>query len=103
MLHFLGLLFIIVIAVLFIGLSIVGMILKGVFGIGRRSSASAQANNGQPFGNAFNDTGYDGTGNDNTRYRNESDGSVRITRPERKKKVFANDEGDYVEFEEVTD
>lgn len=103
MLHFLGFLFIIVIAVLFIGLSIVGMILKGVFGIGRRSSASAQTNNGRPFGHVFNDTDKDGFRDDATRYRNDSDGSVRITRPERKKKVFAKDEGDYVDFEEVKD
>lgn len=103
MLHFLGLLFIIVIAVLFIGLSIVGTILRGLFSIGRRSSDSARSNDGRPFGNAFNDTDKNGFGNDDTRYRNGSDDPVRIIRPERKKKVFAKDEGDYVDFEEVTE
>lgn len=36
MLHFLGFLFILIIAILIIGLSIIGSIVRGIFGLGRK-------------------------------------------------------------------
>lgn len=37
MLHFLGFLFILIIAILIIGLSIIGSIVRGIFGLGRKN------------------------------------------------------------------
>lgn len=72
MLHFLGILFIIIIAVLFIGLSFIGAILRGIFGGVRRKPAA-------------NDTVQ------------PEEGELHINR----KKIFTKDDGEYVDFEEV--
>lgn len=40
MLHFLGFLFILIIAILIIGLSIIGSIVRGIFGLGRKKTSS---------------------------------------------------------------
>ena len=47
MFHFLGFLFIIIIAILLIGLSIIGTVIRSVFGLGgRRSSSTYRNDNG---------------------------------------------------------
>lgn len=69
----------IVVAVLFIGLSIVGTILRGLFGIGRRQQHHSDEES------------------NHIRYKRKA------IHPEGKKRVFAKDEGDYVDFEEVKD
>lgn len=84
MLHLFGILFFVALAVLVIGLVIVSRIVKGIFNVGRKM------------------TGKDFTGNrreDNTR----SSGTETRTHSPRKKKVFDDDEGEYVDFEEIKD
>ena len=46
MFHILGFLFIIVIAVIIIGLALVGSVLRAVFGLGKRSPSSGSDRNG---------------------------------------------------------
>jgi len=78
MFHILGFLFIIILAVLIIGLSIIGSVVRGIFRLGngvRRTSDSAT--------------------NNHTAQPEEPE-----IRPKRKK-IFTEDEGEYVEFEEV--
>lgn len=78
MFHILGFLFIIILAVLIIGLSIIGSVVRGIFRLGngvRRTS--------------------DSTPNNHTAQPEEPE-----IRPKRKK-IFTEDEGEYVEFEEV--
>ncbi len=71
-----------------IGLSIIGTILRAIFGIGRSKQQPhyerARHNNGDQRTN----TGYGTTNSDN-----EEEGH--------NKKIFSKDEGEYVDFEEV--
>lgn len=59
MFHILGFLFIIIIAILLIGLSIIGTVIRNIFGLGgrRTSSNSVPTKNGnyQPGGYSYND------------------------------------------------
>ena len=79
MFHILGFLFIIIIAILLIGLSIIGTVIRNIFGLGgRRTSSNSgpyQKGNGnyQPGGYSY----------------------------PRHKKLFSKDEGEYVDFEEI--
>lgn len=84
MFHILGFLFIIIIAILLIGLSIVGTVIRSIFGFwGHRSSKSHQDHS--------------------------SDFSQKKTKPDdnttysKRKKLFSEDEGEYVDFEEIKD
>ncbi len=76
MLHFLGLLFFIVIIVLLIGFSIIGAIVRRLFNIGQRQSMTP----------------------DNEKIHYE-----KVSYPNKKKKVFTKDDGEYIDFEEVKD
>ena len=59
MFHFLGFLFIILIAILFIGLSIIGTVIRSVFGLGGRRSSNTYRNENGNYqsgkGYSFND------------------------------------------------
>ena len=44
MFHFLGFLFIIIIAILLIGLSIIGTVIRSIFGLGSRRSSNTYRN-----------------------------------------------------------
>ena len=59
MFHFLGFLFIIIIAILLIGLSIIGTVIRSVFGLGGRRSSSTYRNDNGNYqsgrGYSFND------------------------------------------------
>lgn len=85
MFHFLGFLFIIIIAILLIGLSVIGTIVRSIFGLGKRHT-STYGTDRQPF---------------NTSPKDETaeaeEGEIHIKR----KKLFSKDEGEYVDFEEV--
>ncbi|WP_321334759.1 DUF4834 family protein [uncultured Bacteroides sp.] len=76
--YILGFLFMIVIFILVLGLSIVSSVLRVLFGFNRRSSSSKNAQ---------------------TRSREEQDTSEQ--QPPKHKKLFDDDEGEYVDFEEV--
>jgi hypothetical protein len=79
MLSLLGLLFFFVLALIFLGLTVVSGILRALFGMGRRAASSAR----RPSA---------GDGSHRTQER---------TTPKRKK-LIKEDEGEYVTFEEVT-
>lgn len=68
-----------------IGLSIIGTILRAIFGIGRPKQHYEQPrhNNGE----TRNNTNYNNSTSDNEEVHN--------------KKIFSKDEGEYVDFEEI--
>lgn len=78
--YILGFLFIIVIFIFVLGLSIVGSILRVLFGFGKRSSSARQTTN-----------------------REEEEKQKEQNEQPKHKKLFGEDEGEYVDFEEVTD
>lgn len=84
MLHFIFGFLLIIIAILFIGLSIIGTILRGLFRWGKG-----------PFG----------SGQDFRKKPETSENKETLCRekhtPTSKKRVFAKDEGEYVDFEEL--
>lgn len=76
----LGILFFIIVAVFILGFSIIGNILRAIFGLGKRtttSSSSGQTN------------------------RTSQSKKEKMSDPVQRKKLFDKDEGEYVEFEEV--
>lgn len=88
MFHILGILFIIIIAILIIGLSIIGTVVRSVFGLKGRGSTSG---------------GYSFNGD---KQKPNSSQKQETTEAEeeshlKRKKLFAKDEGEYVDFEEV--
>ena len=87
MFHFLGFLFIIIIAILLIGLSIIGTVIRSVFGLGGRRSSSTYRNDRQQSGPSPNE---------------EPDARTKEAPTyNRHKKLFSQDEGEYVDFEEI--
>lgn len=74
-----GFLFIILIVVFLFGVSIISSIFKALFGFGKRSSASSRQ-----------DTG-----------KQQSAHAENMNQESKKKKLFDDDEGEYVDFEEV--
>ncbi len=89
MFHFLAFIFIIIIAVLLIGLSLVGSVIRAIFGLGRRPSA-ASAGRAQSNGprNA-------------TREREEERVASSSEGGRSHKKIFTKEDGEYVDFEEI--
>ncbi|MCD8032656.1 MAG: DUF4834 family protein [Bacteroides sp.] len=82
MFNILGFIFIFLIAIIFIGLSIIGTVIRRILGFGRKSPGYNPA------------SGQDYRSSQETVRRKEPQQSPR-------KKVFDDDEGEYVEFEEV--
>ena len=71
MFHILGFLFVIIVVILVIGLSIIGTVLRTIFGLGgKRRSSSGSYQSGQGYSYSH-------------------------------KKLFSKDEGEYVDFEEI--
>ncbi|MBR6433790.1 DUF4834 family protein [Bacteroides sp. KG68] len=89
MLHLLGFLFIIIIAVVVIGLSIIGSVVRSILRWGRPRSSSASGT-------------HSGHGD-----RQADDARQAEIQPEKEdsrpghKKFFSKDEGEYVDFEEI--
>lgn len=78
----LGFFFIIILIILIFGLSIISSIFRVFFGLGKKGSKSSNRN-----------------------YSNQQTSSRQETVYEQKKhkKIFDNDEGEYVDFEEIKD
>ena len=101
MFHILGFLFIIIIAILLIGLSIIGTVIRSVFGLGGRRSSSTYRNDNGNYqsgrGYSFNDRQQSGPS------PNEEPDTRTKEAPthNRHKKLFSQDEGEYVDFEEI--
>ena len=86
-------------AIVIFGLSIVGFILRAIFGLGRGSSSrTKQAGNGQN-GQQQDRPSY----NQNTDSRADNEGEIFAENSPRTKhkKIFTQDDGEYVDFEEV--
>lgn len=90
MFHILGFLFIIVIAVIIIGLTIVGSFLRAIFGLGgRRNTNSTHTYSG-------NHKHYHASDVDNNDEEIIAEKGIS-----KHKKIFSDEEGEYVDFEEV--
>ncbi len=100
MLHFLVFLFIIVIAIVLIGLSIIGSVIRSILGLGGRRSSSdgTYQNKGKNY-HAGSHSGY-GNRQANDARQEEAQSEEEDSRP-RHKKLFSKDEGEYVDFEEI--
>lgn len=83
MFSFLGFIFFFVLIIIFFGLIIIGGVLRALFGFGKRNSSTRSTSNGK----AYNST------------HTHKKGNAQDT-PKRKR-LFDDDEGEYVEFEEV--
>lgn len=98
--HILLFILIFIIAIVVFGLSIVGFLLRAIFGIGRRSSSSSsrpkQAESGR---------GTTGQQSYNQGTQNPADNEEEIyaenVTGRRHKKIFTQDDGEYVDFEEI--
>ena len=91
MLHFLGFLFILIIAILIIGLSIIGSIVRGIFGLGRKKTSSQDFRSYTFYG----DNRQSSRTSDGIR---PEEGEIHIKHKER---IFSKDDGEYVDFEEI--
>ena len=95
MFNLLGFFFILIIAVLVIGVAIVGTFLRAIFGLGRRTSSHQQTyQRSSPH-------------QESSDWQNIDTGEVPEDAPKeprtkrQHKKIFAKDEGEYVDFEEI--
>ncbi|NDV58910.1 DUF4834 family protein [Bacteroides sp. 519] len=84
MFSFLGFIFIIILVVLLFGISIIGTVVRSLFGFGRRTNPGQQSRN--------NNT------RTNTQQKKES---FTDFQNKDRKKVFGKDDGEYVDFEEL--
>lgn len=99
--HILLFIFVFIIAIAVFGLSIVGYLLRAIFGIGRHSSSSTSSRSRQNTSGGYNN-GQQNYGQrtqrptDNTeeRYSENAQGKKH-------KKIFTQDDGEYVDFEEI--
>lgn len=90
--HILGFIFIIIIAVFIIGVSIIGSILRAIFGFGRRSNSNTYTYT----------TSNEKQQQNSQEKKNEEESRVEENiYPRKHKKIFAKDEGEYVDFEEI--
>lgn len=93
MFHLFGFILIIIIAVFIIGVSIIGSILRAVFGFGRRSTSNTHTYT----------TASERQQQQNSQKREEEEENITENdfQSRRHKKIFAKDEGEYVDFEEI--
>ena len=87
--HILLFILLFIITIIVFGLSVVGLILKAIFGIGHRFSSSSRPRQ-----------------NESGRSADQQSYSQGTHRPmdheeEKHKKIFTQDEGEYVDFEEI--
>ena len=93
MFHILGFLFIIIIAILIIGLSIIGTVLRSVFGLKKRHSSYSSGGY-----SSYNSTKQS---SGSPRQQETEETVEEKTHYNKRKKLFSKDEGEYVDFEEV--
>lgn len=105
MFHFLGILFILLVVILVIGLSIIGTVLRAIFGLGgKRRTSSGQHQNGngtyQSSGRGYSFSG-NGQPDASSRADDTQDTTTDSAAYKKHKKLFGKDEGEYVDFEEI--
>lgn len=102
MFHFLGFLFIIIVVILVIGLSIIGTVLRSIFGLGgKRRTPSGSYQNGN--GSYQSTRSYSSPNNQQQSSSSHEDAKTSGNDAKKHKKVFAKDEGEYIDFEEIKD
>lgn len=96
MFHILGFLFVIIVVILVIGLSIIGTVLRTIFGLGgKRRSSSGSYQSGQSYS-------YSGDQQQSSSSQTEEEPTSAGNEIHRThKKLFSKDEGEYVDFEEI--
>ena len=99
MFHILGFLFFFVLIVLLIGFVILWRIVNTFLGMGKRMSGNSKSTQGQQR-TAYQRTGYQQHGSSGNGTQSQSSASANSSE---KQKVFDDDEGEYVEFEEIKD
>ncbi|WP_294552593.1 DUF4834 family protein [uncultured Bacteroides sp.] len=97
--HILLFILIFIIAIVVFGLSIVGFLLRAIFGIGRRSSSSSRPKQAESGRSATGQQSYN-QGTQNPADNEEEIYSENVT-GRRHKKIFTQDDGEYVDFEEI--
>ena len=96
--HILLFILLFIIAIVVFGLSVVGLILKAIFGIGRRSSSSSRPRQNESGRSAGQQSYSQGT----HRPTNHEEEIFSDVVPRKKhKNIFTQDEGEYVDFEEI--
>lgn len=93
MFHLLGFLFLIFIVILVVGLTIVGSVLRTIFGFGRRRPASPRSTHTHTYRTSHTESQHTSANNDEEIRKEQTD--------IKHKKIFTKDEGEYVDFEEV--
>lgn len=100
MFGFLGFLLILFLLIIIIGFTIVGNVLRLIFGFGRRSGTAQNrtyTNQRQKTYNASDDT------TSSESHHSSSSSQTHSNASGNKKKIFDEDEGEYVDYEEVKD
>lgn len=90
MLHIFGFLLILVIAVVVIGLAIVGSVFRTIFGLGKRG------NSNRTYTYSTGRKHYHASDVDN-----KGEETITENGSSKHKKIFSDEEGEYVDFEEV--
>lgn len=105
MLSFLFFLFFIFIAIVFIGLSIAGSVVRWLFGGPRDDARSGSSRSSSRSSSRTTYTSAQDNSSSSQRHRStsSSSGTWRIIRTSSRPKVFGNDEGEYTDFEEIAD
>lgn len=97
MFHILGFLFLILIVILFIGLSIIGTVLRGLFGLGNRVKNAGNRTAG-------NQSWQSRDGGTWQQPSSSSQGETATEEGElhpKRRKLFSKEDGEYVDFEEI--
>lgn len=93
MFHILGFLLIIFIVILVVGLTIVGSVLRAIFGFGRHRPASSKGTHAHTYRTTH--------AENRQTSENSNEETIREQADAKHKKIFAQDEGEYVDYEEV--
>lgn len=106
MFHFLGILFILLVVILVIGLSIIGTVLRAIFGLGgkRRTSSGQHQNGNGTYQSSGRGYSFSGNGQHDASSRTneaQEDTTTDSAAYKKHKKLFGKDEGEYVDFEEI--
>lgn len=95
--HILGFIFIIFIVILVIGLSIIGKVIRTIFGLGAKNRTNQ---NTTSQGSSQQQQNYTKSHS----YTNENDDAtitIYDTRVKPRKKIFTEDEGEYVDYDNI--
>lgn len=91
--HILAFFLIIIVAVFVMALAAIGNILRSIFGLGRRSNAQDHGQQQRQYTSS----------QQNTHHTQSNDGTHHKDNSKKQGKIFTEDEGEYVDFEEIKD